>query len=158
MSSAQRHQHASPPSAVFVYGTLQRGEEREGGWPRPPRSIHRATVRGRVFDLGEYPALLSGTERVGGELWRLAPHDMPATLCALDRIEGYDQGSDNNLYVRRVVSCHVETGETVSAYTYFLAQPALTNGAPEVAAGPDGIRVWSRGTAEHRSSPHELPG
>lgn len=135
---------SSSPQGVFVYGTLQQGEQREGAWPRTPVSRRRATIRGILFDLGPYPALLPGNDLIGGEFWEIAAGDMPATLEVLDCVEGYNQG-DANLYERRVISCRLETGTTVSAYTYFLAQADVTHSLDKIAAGSDRIHLWRRG-------------
>jgi gamma-glutamylcyclotransferase (GGCT)/AIG2-like uncharacterized protein YtfP len=78
---------ASPPSAVFVYGTLKRGEVRARSWPRLPLKVDPATVRGTLFDLEAYPALVEGNQIVAGELWHFAPDDIPETLAVLDMIE-----------------------------------------------------------------------
>ncbi len=72
---------------LFVYGSLRPG--------RAPAEIAAvaarlepvgdATVRGRVIDLGAYPGLVEGNERVPG-LLMLVPDDV--TLHALDAYEG----------------------------------------------------------------------
>ena len=114
------------PAAVFVYGTLKRGEERAGCWPRIPRSVVPATVVARLFDLGPYPALLPGESNdqdiVLGELWRFDPADLAETLRVLDEVECYGV-DDVDLYERRIVTCSTLTGETVDAHCYFLADP-----------------------------------
>ena len=138
--------HPGPsPQGVFVYGTLKQGEERAEAWPRSPRTRQRATTRGILFDLGPYPAMLPGNDLVGGEFWEITAQDMPVTLQVLDHIEGYNQGGAN-LYERRVIACHLETGKTVSAYTYFLAQSDMTHALDKIAAGSDGIHRWRRGS------------
>jgi gamma-glutamylcyclotransferase (GGCT)/AIG2-like uncharacterized protein YtfP len=55
-------------SGVFVYGTLQRGGVRERCWPRKPIYVEVARVRGALYDLGPYPALVEGSDFVAGEL------------------------------------------------------------------------------------------
>jgi gamma-glutamylcyclotransferase (GGCT)/AIG2-like uncharacterized protein YtfP len=69
---------------LFVYGTLRRGGSNharlEGCRFRRP-----ATVRGSLYDLGAYPALVLGTAgEVQGEIWCCPPE----TLLALDAYEG----------------------------------------------------------------------
>jgi gamma-glutamylcyclotransferase (GGCT)/AIG2-like uncharacterized protein YtfP len=73
-----------PVDCVFVYGTLKRGQVRERSWPRQPLAVEPAWTLGRLFDLGPYPGLLAGTDRVLGELWRFAAEDLPETLRVLD--------------------------------------------------------------------------
>jgi gamma-glutamylcyclotransferase (GGCT)/AIG2-like uncharacterized protein YtfP len=78
-----------------------------------------AVVQGALYDLGPYPALVVGSDRVAGELWRFAADHMAATLTALDEVEGY-VGGEGDLYRRAVTLC--ETAEGMSrAWTYFYA-------------------------------------
>jgi gamma-glutamylcyclotransferase (GGCT)/AIG2-like uncharacterized protein YtfP len=130
-------------SAVFVYGTLKRGQCRQWCWPRRPLAIERAWTPGRLVDLGPYPALVEGSDRVLGELWQFAPEDMPATLRALDDVEGF-RGGAGDLYVRVRVECTTESGKVVRAYAYRYAR-ALSAEAQPVIADARGMVEW-RGT------------
>src|ERR1051325_588931 len=87
---------------LFVYGTLK--EERSLGailagvteW----RWLGPATIGGRLYDAGSYPALLLShdpAERVAGHI--LEVRDAAAAFQALDEYEGVDEG----LYARREV-------------------------------------------------------
>jgi len=131
---------SSEPTAIFVYGTLKRGQERERCWPRRPVAIEPATVRGALFDLGPYPALVEGDDTVGGELWQFAPVDMPPTLAALDQVEG-SAGKPNDLYRRVIVHCQKAEG-TASAWTYLLARTSLLRSARRMAPDASGVCVW----------------
>lgn len=135
--------NATAPCDVFVYGTLQTGEERAGCWPHAPLAIVPAEMNAEMYDLGEYPALIPGSDRVAGELWQLRPVDMPRTLEVLDEIEGYGQ-DEANLYLREVVTCRTVTGETRAAYTYWLADPAFARRHPRVQPDRDGVCRWHR--------------
>jgi gamma-glutamylcyclotransferase (GGCT)/AIG2-like uncharacterized protein YtfP len=109
------------PLAIFVYGTLQRGQLRERCWPRPALRVEPATVRGWLFDLGPYPALVvpppeEEGDTIAGELWHLAADDLEVTLAALDRIEGFE-GKRNDLYRRVEIICE-PANRQVSAWTY----------------------------------------
>ena len=139
---------AVPASAIFVYGTLQRGEQRCGLWPRRPKHVERATVTGRLHDLGDYPALVKGSDRVLGELWHIASDDLEVTLAALDKIEWYGQDGDD-LYIRRVVACRTLAGAAATAFTYFYAKPYDIASTPVVVADRDGFCHWtqSRGSS-----------
>lgn len=129
--------------AIFVYGTLQQGEERAPLWPRSPLSITPATIAAELYDLGPYPAIVTGDDVVGGEVWQLAPRDMAITLEVLDEIECFGQeGVD--LYLRKVVNCLLEDGETVTAFTYFLADEPLARRHCRVLADSDGVCRWHR--------------
>lgn len=128
-------------TSVFVYGTLKRGQCRERCWPRRPETVQPATIAGRLHDLGPYPALLEGVDRILGELWKFDLDDMPETLRALDEVECY--GTDDvDLYVRRIIACTTEDGATVRAFTYYLANPAQANGCPVVPPNAEGLCVW----------------
>ena len=119
-----------------------RGESRGGCWPRAARCVERATTRARLYDLGKYPAILPGDDRVLGELWHLAPDDMEVTLAALDQIECFS-GQDDDLYVRRIVDCETSSGQIVRAYAYFLAKPVELGGARVVTPGEAGHCHWT---------------
>lgn len=129
------------PAAIFVYGTLQRGQEREGCWPRAPQDVIEATIGAELYDLGPYPAIIRGSDRVGGELWKLDPDDMPETLRVLDEIEGFGQ-EGGDLYERRIVACTTVDGETVEAYAYFYADEDEARKYFRVLPDDDGICRW----------------
>jgi gamma-glutamylcyclotransferase (GGCT)/AIG2-like uncharacterized protein YtfP len=128
---------------IFVYGTLQRGEEREHCWPRRPRCIEWATVIARLYDLGAYPALVEGDDLVLGELWHVERDDLDATLVTLDEIEGYGQDADN-LYVRTVVQCRTMAGQAKDAFLYSYAKPHEIAGAAVVMPDRDGVCRWTK--------------
>lgn len=129
--------------AIFVYGTLQRGEVRERCWPCQPLRIEWGTLRGQLRDLGEYPALVAGEDLILGELWHIAETDMEETLATLDEIEWYGQ-DDDDLYVREVVSCHILSGEERQAYTYRFAKPHEIAMSPIVLPDGGGMCRWTR--------------
>jgi gamma-glutamylcyclotransferase (GGCT)/AIG2-like uncharacterized protein YtfP len=114
-------------TSVFVYGTLQRGQCRAAMWPRSPRAVSAAFVRGRLYDLGPYPALRCDDDDleadwVAGELWSFTADDLPATIRELDRIEETNQSGAVNLYDRILVRARPEPasaqGELALAYQY----------------------------------------
>jgi gamma-glutamylcyclotransferase (GGCT)/AIG2-like uncharacterized protein YtfP len=72
---------------LFTYGSLKTADasvaarELLSGCER----VGSASVRGTLYDLGDYPALLlSGTDEVEGAVWRCPVEVLPA----LDRYEG----------------------------------------------------------------------
>jgi gamma-glutamylcyclotransferase (GGCT)/AIG2-like uncharacterized protein YtfP len=132
------------PHAIFVYGTLQRGGEREGCWPRAPLRIAPARLRGALYDLGPYPALLPGDDWVQGELWEIANDDWDVTLQVLDEVEGYARQSDD-LYVRQLGSCVDEQEVARSAYVYLYADAAALTEAQRVQPDADGVCRWRSG-------------
>lgn len=128
---------------VFVYGTLKRGQERERCWPRPPRRIEPAEIRGELYDLGPYPALVHGDDRVLGEAWFLEPADVEVTLKVLDEIECFGV-EDVDLYVREIVECRtLADGLIHTAYVYFLADPTQARAHRRVVAGTHGFVEWN---------------
>ena len=135
-------------NAVFVYGTLKRGECRESCWPRAPLRVEAAATKGQLYDLGPYPALCPGAGTVAGEVWTFAPRDMPATRAALDEIEDH-YGEPDDAYTRRVVDCRLAAGgpgehKTIRAYAYFYSRATEDlSSARQLSAGPDGTVSWS---------------
>lgn len=71
---------------LFTYGTLMDGAaELLDGCER----VGTGEVRGTLYHLGDYPALLlSGGDRVPGVIWRCPTDRLPD----LDRYEGTDEG------------------------------------------------------------------
>jgi gamma-glutamylcyclotransferase (GGCT)/AIG2-like uncharacterized protein YtfP len=127
---------------IFVYGTLKHGESRELNWPRPTLKIERATTRGRIYNLGSYPAMTEGIEKIEGELWYVLSDDLEVTLAALDEIECYGN-NDIDLYVRRIVQCELENGEVQRAHTYFFANPNELVDRPAILSDHDGRCRWT---------------
>lgn len=121
---------------VFVYGTLKRGQCREDLWPKVPVSVAPAWTWGSLFDLGPYPALLGGSDRVLGELWSFEPSEMATVLEVLDQIEGTNQPGLPNEYDRQqvqVTSWGCGGGE-LEASTYRYADQAIAHQLEPVAA------------------------
>lgn len=135
---------------IFVYGTLQRGEQREKAWPCQALGVEWATIRATLYDLGPYPAIVPGPHRILGELWSIAECDLPRTLSALDEIEGF-AGRADDLYTRRVVESTTLRGEVRRAYAYFFANRLVLQSAVEVPADSNGLVHWRRG---NRSLPN----
>jgi gamma-glutamylcyclotransferase (GGCT)/AIG2-like uncharacterized protein YtfP len=133
------------PTAVFVYGTLQRGYVREHCWPRSPLKIEPAAVHGELYDLGPYPALVAGKDTIAGELWHFAPEDMEPTLAALDKVEGCDDSS-GDWYIRSVINCQTANGP-LKAWTYRFGPPEKLARAPRVAPDPTGVCRWSQSSS-----------
>jgi gamma-glutamylcyclotransferase (GGCT)/AIG2-like uncharacterized protein YtfP len=127
-------------AAVFVYGTLKRGQVRERCWPRKPLDVAPATVGGRLYDLGPYPALASGSDRVTGELWRFAAEDIVATLAALDEIEDY-RGGPEDLYRRAIIECESATGRA-RAWTYLYAKASELREEQRIALDANDVCGW----------------
>jgi gamma-glutamylcyclotransferase (GGCT)/AIG2-like uncharacterized protein YtfP len=139
---------------LFVYGTLS---------PRnaPPeiaatvsrlRPVGSASVRGRLYDLGEYPgAVLSEKSRtlIRGEVFEL-PGDRN-TLTALDNYEGFEPTKpSSSLFLRRVWPVTMDDGKRVRCWVYIYN--GTTKGAPALRNGRYSRRRVSRRAASARSS------
>jgi gamma-glutamylaminecyclotransferase len=96
-------------TAVFVYGTLRRGQ-RNHPQLRGAAFLGEATTAPRydVIDLGPYPGLVAGTSPVAGEVWTVSAE----LLAALDAFEGVP-----TLYTRGPV----ELADGRPAHAYFWA-------------------------------------
>lgn len=108
------------PLAVFVYGTLKYGEINHVLLAPYVRSIERASVRGVLYDAGDFPALVEGEKDVHGQIIRVAAHTLPHLLAVLDRLEGYDpEDEEHSLYRRRVIDVALDGGAIEPAFAYF---------------------------------------
>jgi len=101
---------------IFVYGTLLKGLQRERALSRS-ELIGSAYIKGELYDLGRFPALKEGEEKVYGELYEINEQ----TLFRLDQIEAYDPDNhQDSLYLRIKTQVSLIHGEeTIDAETYF---------------------------------------
>lgn len=107
---------------VFVYGTLKVGGklDRESLAKRRT-SVVTATIVGKLYDAGWYPAVkLGGKSVVHGEVHEFGKKDISSIVETMDRIEGYNsrEKDERNLYVRRIVIAKSKDGEKMKAYVY----------------------------------------
>ena len=105
----------------FVYGTLKRGQHRQDQWPRKPLSVRRAWTLGKLYDIGPYPALRPGEDRVAGQVWTIAAEDVAETIRVLDWIEGTNQPKYPNEYDRVKIEVQYLDGSHASASAYIFA-------------------------------------
>lgn len=119
---------AVPGNLVFAYGTLMTGESRH--WlfqPGRVKSVRRASVSGRLLDLGEYPGLVlspGGESRVCGELI-----DLEALDAVIDAIDG-EEGPD---FRRETVQVTLNNGATHLAWAWIFASDSCD--APVIPSG-----------------------
>ena len=122
------------PAALFVYGTLKRGQLNSPLLAPYARGVEPARTRGRLYDLGLFPALVAGEGTVHGELVRLDAADLAAALTLLDRLEGYRPGDPaNSMYLRRVIDVRTATGASARAHAYFYNRDHVA--LPRIAGG-----------------------
>jgi len=106
---------------IFVYGTLLKGLSRDRKLSRS-EFIGAGTVRGVLYDLGAFPALLETEDNpIAGELYEVDKR----TLWMLDDVESYD--SDNptdSLYIRKDIDVLLtKNDEIIKAQTYIYNRP-----------------------------------
>jgi len=97
-------------NTVFVYGTLKRGQSRNnvmmGG---EYLGKGKTDSMFALVDLGPFPALCYGHGPARGEVYNVSDD----TLRRLDIIEGVP-----HLYERDKINITLESGETISCWTY----------------------------------------
>lgn len=100
---------------VFVYGTLLPGLRLHALLAGSIMVDHGFVEDCKLYDLGDYPALVEGEGRVVGEIY-----DIPESILDyLDRVEGYDpKRPQYSLYIRRQVTVWGFAGEVFEAETY----------------------------------------
>jgi gamma-glutamylcyclotransferase (GGCT)/AIG2-like uncharacterized protein YtfP len=120
---------------VFVYGTLMEG----GLWHGPAAksgiaAITPAEASGKLFDLGDYPALsLGDTSPIRGEI--LTFRDITAALPILDEIEdAAPDGGTCGMYRRTILNVTDKAGQRRRAWAYVMAPEKLTR-APIIPSG-----------------------
>ncbi|MBO9670185.1 MAG: gamma-glutamylcyclotransferase [Sphingobium sp.] len=105
------------PFRLFVYGHLRRGQsgcrllelEQRTEW------LGEAQVRGRLYDLGDYPGLVLGSnDIVQGEL---IAFDDPALWTALDAYEDCDPDDPDTSEYRRI-EIDLPGGDRAWTYVY----------------------------------------
>lgn len=116
--------HAS--DALFVYGTLMRGQSRAHLIARAnPLRILPATAPGRLVHLGGYPGLLPprmARHRVRGEYVEFDPAS--GLLASLDAVEDYRPAAESaSLYLRRRIDVTLDDGTVHPAWTYLYNRP-----------------------------------
>jgi len=107
---------------LFVYGTLspRHAPPEIASTVRRLRPVGTATVRGRLYDLGEYPgAILNEKSRsvIRGEVFEL-PADRSA-LTSLDNYEGFEPAKPaSSLFLRRVCPVTMDDGKRLRCWVY----------------------------------------
>jgi gamma-glutamylcyclotransferase (GGCT)/AIG2-like uncharacterized protein YtfP len=86
--------------------------------------IRQAWILGKLIDLGPYPALLEGDDRVCGELWSFKACDIAWVRQVLDKVEVTNQPGIPNEYDRVPVLVQLFDGTNLTAETYRYALQA----------------------------------
>ncbi len=100
---------------VFVYGTLRKGEANAKLLKNASCIAEQCWTNGVLYNTGYgYPTMKeSKTSKVYGELYSVSEDD----LKRLDQLEGYKEGSTNNLYERVEQTVFTDKGSCI-AYMY----------------------------------------
>lgn len=114
-------------ACIFTYGTLMStatcevGRAERAAMARCATLGGPASLRGRLFDVGLYPAAVPtplALSRIHGEIWRL-PRVHDDLLAMLDRYEGCGPGSERMPPYRRTrVQVRTPNGQPVETWMY----------------------------------------
>jgi gamma-glutamylcyclotransferase (GGCT)/AIG2-like uncharacterized protein YtfP len=140
MSSSKRASKARK-RYLFSYGTLlpRHAPPEIAPTVRRFRRVGRGFVRGKLYDLGEYPgAILSrGGPMVVGQVFELP--DDPGVLTRLDDYEGFDPSRpQGSLFVRKRCLVRLNNGHKLACWIYTYNRPL---GAARPLAGGTYSRV-----------------
>lgn len=122
---------------LFSYGTLlpKRAPTEIAPVVRRLRHVGRGKVRGRLYDLGEYPgAVLTKTgPAIVGQIFELP--DDPEVLEKLDEYEGFDPArSRGSLFVRKRRLVNIDGGRQ-KVWCWIYVYNRRPGNAPAVAGG-----------------------
>jgi gamma-glutamylcyclotransferase (GGCT)/AIG2-like uncharacterized protein YtfP/cation transport regulator ChaC len=99
---------------VFVYGSLRRHEKYHNILEDSKQLYEQAWVKGELYDTKNgYPALKSGDKLVYGEIYEVSSD----VLQKLDDLEEYQEGREENLFIRKEQDVHTDTG-VMTAFVY----------------------------------------
>ncbi|MCD8509048.1 MAG: gamma-glutamylcyclotransferase [Bacillus sp. (in: Bacteria)] len=102
---------------IFVYGTLRKHDYNHDLLKESKMIYSQAWVNGTLYDTGlGYPALDIETGEVTyGEVYEITSDE----LSALDVLEGYEDGREENLFARRILPVFTDDS-SLEAYVYII--------------------------------------
>jgi gamma-glutamylcyclotransferase (GGCT)/AIG2-like uncharacterized protein YtfP len=123
---------------LFVYGSLRSGFQSPAYEyiSRFFTLVGEAKVKGKLFDMGSYPAAVPASEDVfiAGELYIIKDEsEFPWAFAQLDDYEGVNVEPDEVQLYRRELSEVLIGDEKVTAWMYWYNQDI--SGKPEIASG-----------------------
>jgi gamma-glutamylcyclotransferase (GGCT)/AIG2-like uncharacterized protein YtfP len=123
---------------LFVYGTLRRDPAHQVAslLASKARFVGAASVPGQLFDLGDYPGMISkeGAAVVHGEVYEVGRDRWRDLITTLDRYEGCaPEDPEPHEYSRRLVEARLQTGQRLNVWAYLLNTPVA--GLPEIKSG-----------------------
>ncbi len=113
-----------PSATLFVYGLLR--SDMSAGLqsfvPGKARQLSRASVAGRLYDLGDFPGLVINDDGgvVAGEVWEITDATAWGTLDPFEDIKPEGTG----LYRREAIAVTLEDGRQVLAQAYLYNRDA----------------------------------
>ena len=119
---------------IFFYGTLMRGFElrRRTAIDSLLRFVGPGAVRGALYDLGPYPAVVRAEGTVRGEVYAVTDPDR--LLALVDAVERYlPDDPARSEYVRAAAPVALDGAGLRTAWIYFYAQPLV--GAVRIPSG-----------------------
>ncbi|THH40577.1 gamma-glutamylcyclotransferase family protein [Neolewinella litorea] len=132
---------------LFVYGTLRSDipSSMSKFLRRRATLVGKATVEGRLIDLGGYPGFIAGGGTTKGELYRINADQEAETWQMLDAYEGVS-GLPSEEYRRIELEVRVGGGGKFHAQTYEYQLPA--GNKPEIPHGD--YPPFYRNNPDHR--------
>jgi gamma-glutamylcyclotransferase (GGCT)/AIG2-like uncharacterized protein YtfP len=105
-----------PSDLLFVYGTLRPGFSGEGRrLVHDLEAVGEATVRGTLYDVGDYPGMILGDGLVRGDVVRVP------TRQRFEALDAYEECDASPPLFRRVLTtarCRDASEKIVWVYTY----------------------------------------
>jgi len=122
---------------LFVYGSLKFGENNHNRiFSGYDIKVRPAWTYGKLYDLGYFPAMTEGENKVYGELIEF---DDIEILRKIDYLEGYrGENSNFNFYDRKEIEIFADKNE-VRAWAYFLNKSKIIESDGELITSG----VWS---------------
>jgi gamma-glutamylcyclotransferase (GGCT)/AIG2-like uncharacterized protein YtfP len=123
---------------LFVYGSLRSGFQHDAYQYMTQyfTLVGHAAAKGKLYDMGEYPVALPGTEEkfIQGELYVInQPEEFSYIIGQLDDYEGiYAEEGETASYKREETTVYCN-GQQFTAWVYWYAGSA--DGLPEIASG-----------------------
>jgi gamma-glutamylcyclotransferase (GGCT)/AIG2-like uncharacterized protein YtfP len=123
---------------LFVYGSLRSGFQSPAYEyiSRFFNLIGEAKVKGKLFDMGSYPAAVPTTDDhfISGELYEIRDEsEFSWAIGQLDDYEGVNVESDEVQLYRRELSEILIMGKTITAWMYWFNGDV--SGKPEIVSG-----------------------
>ena len=98
--SASKNQKCKMIDSMFVYGTLRKQECRENIMNKISLNFKNITIRAKMYDIGEFPAIILKNGIVYGEFHKIGEN----SISILDEIEGFQKYNKLSMYYRVLIN------------------------------------------------------